>query len=304
MSAVNFDNKTLIVITGATASGKSALAINVALDLGCEIISADSRQIYRDMPIGTAAPTSADLARVPHHMVGILPVTASYSAASFESDVLALLPRLWEKSDYAVLCGGSMMYIDAVTDGIDLLPDISPGVREHVRDLIEGQGLEAALALLEIVDPVYAAEVDRANPRRVAHALEISLQAGEPYSSMRCGKKASRPFRIIKTAIDMPRPELFERIDSRVTAMVDAGWIEEARRLYPMRGLNALNTVGYKELFDYFDGKNDLPATLARIARNTRVYAKKQLTWLARPGVMSSIKLPAHPTASYVTALR
>lgn len=303
MSAVNLENKTLIVITGATASGKSALAINVALQLGCEIVSADSRQIYRDMPVGTAAPTAADLALVPHHMVGVLPVTAAYSAASFESDVLSLLPRLWEKSDYAVLCGGSMMYIDAVTDGIDQLPDISPGVREHVKNLIDVQGLEAALALLEIVDPVYAAQVDRANPRRVAHALEISLQAGEPYSSMRRGTKATRPFRIVKTAIDMERPELFERIDRRVEAMAAAGLIEEARRLYPMRGLNALNTVGYKELFEHFDGKADLPTALARIARNTRVYAKKQLTWLARPGVMPSIKLPAHPTPSDVTRL-
>ncbi len=303
MSAASLENKTLIVITGATASGKSALAIDVALSLGCEIISADSRQIYRDMPIGTAAPTADDLARVPHHMVGILPVTASYSAAAFESDVLALLPRLWEKSDYAVLCGGSMMYIDAVTDGIDLLPDITPGIREHVRNLIDNQGLDAALALLEIVDPAYAAEVDRANPRRVAHALEISLQAGQPYSSLRRGKKASRPFRIIKTAIDMPRTELFDRIGRRVEAMVDKGLIEEARRLYPLRNLNALNTVGYKELFEYFDGKTDLPTALARIARNTRVYAKKQLTWLARPSVRPSIKLPSRPTASDITRL-
>ena len=284
---------TLIVITGATASGKSALAINVAGRLGCEIISADSRQLFRDIPIGTAAPTAEQLAAVPHHLVGTLPLDGYYSAAQFEADALAIAERLWERSPYVVVCGGSMMYIDALTDGIDELPTISAATRERVLQMLEQQGLNGLLAYLEILDPEYYAVVDRANTRRVVHAIEICLEAGVPYSQLRVRRRAERPFRIVKVAIDMPREQLFDRINRRVELMMEQGLLEEARRVYPLRHLNSLNTVGYKELFAYFDGEMDLPTATARIAKNTRVYAKKQLTWLARQGVRPPEWLPA-----------
>ena len=284
---------TLIVITGATASGKSALAIDVARRLGCEIISADSRQLFRDIPIGTAAPTAEQLAAVPHHLVGTLPLDGYYSAAQFEADALAIAERLWERSPYVVVCGGSMMYIDALTDGIDELPTISAATRERVLQMLEQQGLSGLLAYLEILDPEYYAVVDRANTRRVVHAIEICLEAGVRYSQLRVRRRAERPFRIVKVAIDMPREQLFDRINRRVELMMEQGLLEEARRVYPLRHLNSLNTVGYKELFAYFDGQMDLPTATARIAKNTRVYAKKQLTWLAREGVRPTEWLPA-----------
>lgn len=291
---------TLIVITGATASGKTAVALDIAARLGCDIISADSRQIYRGIPVGTAAPTPVELARVRHHFVGILDLDAYYSAAMFERDVMELLPRLWSRNSCAVMCGGSMMYVDAVTDGIDELPTISDSVRAHVRDIESHSGLPGLLALLEIVDPAYAAQVDPANTKRVAHAVEISLQAGRPYSELRVGHRKERPFDIIKVAIDMPRAELFDRINRRVDAMMEQGLLDEARRVYPLRHLNALNTVGYKELFAYLDGDMDLPTAVARIAKNTRVYAKKQLTWLSRPTVRPATFLTATAIPDYV----
>lgn len=284
---------TLIVITGATASGKSALAIDVAGRLGCEIISADSRQLFRDIPIGTAAPTAEQLAAVPHHLVGTLPLDGYYSAAQFEADALAIAKRLWERSPYVVVCGGSMMYIDALTDGIDELPTISAATRERVLQMLEQQGLSGLLAYLEILDPGYYAVVDRANTRRVVHAIEICLEAGVPYSQLRVRRRAERPFRIVKVAVDMPREQLFDRINRRVELMMEQGLLDEARRVYPLRHLNSLNTVGYKELFAYFDGEMDLSTATARIAKNTRVYAKKQLTWLARQGVRPTEWLPA-----------
>ncbi len=288
---MNKSPNTLIVITGATASGKSALAMQVAERLGCDIISADSRQIFSGMPIGTAAPSKDDQQRVRHHFVGTLAVGDYYSAARFEEDVMNLLPTLWQNNRYVVMCGGSMMYVDAVTDGIDDLPTISPEVRRKVLDMLDSQGVEALLAYLEIIDPNYYAEVDKANTKRIVHAVEISIQAGQPYSSLRRGNRKQRPFNIIKVAIDMPREQLFDRINRRVDMMIDSGLVEEARQLYPLRHLNSLNTVGYKEMFAYFDGFFDLPTAVARIAKNTRVYAKKQLTWLARPNVRPTVML-------------
>ena len=262
------------------------LAVDVALRLGCDVISADSRQIYRDIPIVSAAPTEREMRGVRHHFVGILGLEEYYSAARFEADVMGLLPGLFEKSGgYAVMCGGSMMYVDAVTDGIDDLPDISAGVRNYVGRLLREQGAEALFAQLEVLDPEYAGLVDRMNVKRVAHAVEVSLQAGKPYSELRVGERKKRPFRIMKFAIDMPRAELFDRINRRVGQMVEQGLVEEARRLYPFRHLNSLNTVGLKELFSHFDGTLDLQTALERIGKNTRVYAKKQLTWLGRPSV-------------------
>jgi tRNA dimethylallyltransferase len=272
----------LIVVTGPTGSGKTALSISIARQLGCEIISADSRQLYHEIPITTAAPTADELAAVPHHFVGTLSLTDYYSAAQFETDVLKLLPCLFNKTPYAVMCGGSMMYVDAVVNGIDEMPTISEATRQRVLDLYQQHGLEGLNALLQISDPEYYEQVDRQNPKRVIHALEITIEAGQPYSTLRTGQRRQRDFDVLKLAIDLPREVMFDRINRRVDKMVEAGMIEEARRVYPMRHLNSLNTVGFKELFAYFDGTMDLETAIARIGKNTRVYAKKQLTWLKR----------------------
>ncbi len=272
----------LIVVTGPTGSGKTDLAINLARELGCEIISADSRQLFRDIPIGTAAPTPAQLAAVRHHFVGTLALDEYYSAARYEEEVMQLLPSLWQKSPYAVMCGGSMMYVDAVTRGIDELPTVSDSVRAHVASIYESEGLEGLRSRLRIVDPDYLAVADPANHRRLIHAIEVSIEAGVPYSSLCTGQAKERPFDVVKMMIDHPREVLFDRINRRVEAMIGAGLVDEARRVYPMRHLNSLNTVGYKELFAWFDGTMDYDTAVARIAKNTRVYAKKQLTWLKR----------------------
>lgn len=272
----------LVVITGPTGSGKTGLSIKLAQRLGCDIISADSRQLFRDIPIGTAAPTSEQLAAVTHHFVATLALDQYYSAARYEEDAMKLLPRLWKKSPYAVMCGGSMMYVDAVTRGIDDLPTVSDEVRRDVMSLYEREGISGIRARLRNLDPDYLAIADPANYRRLIHAIEISIEAGKPYSSLRTGTVKERPFRIVKMMIDYPREELFDRINRRVDTMVEAGFIEEARRVYPLRHLNSLNTVGYKEMFAAFDGTMTLDTAIERMKKNTRVYAKKQLTWLKR----------------------
>lgn len=292
---------TLVVVTGATASGKTSLAISLAERLGCDIISADSRQIYKDIPIGTAAPTPEERARVCHHLVGMLPLDAYYSAARFEQDALELLRGQWSKGQYAVVCGGSMMYVDALTEGIDDLPDISPEVRARVASLKEEHGAEGLVNLLEILDPEYYKEVDLANLRRVEHALEICIQTGISYSDLRKGLKTDRPFRIVKLAVERTREDLFSRINSRVDSMIRDGLEEEARKVLPYRALNSLNTVGYKEMFKMFDGEFTREEAIARIAKNTRVYAKKQLAWLRRPGVRPAVGL--HPDSCVEEAL-
>lgn len=274
---------TLIVITGPTASGKTGLAVELARSLGCDIIGADSRQMYRDIPIVTAAPTPEELRGVTHHFVGNLSLTDYYSAARYEDDTLSMLPSLFESGGgVAVMCGGSMMYVDAVVKGIDTLPTISDEVRTRVLDLYSNQGLGTVMEQLRALDPEYAAIVDPANHRRVVHALEICLEAGCSYTSLRTGRIKTRPFNILKFAIDLPRTELFERINMRVERMAASGLVEEARRVYPLKGLNSLNTVGLKEMFAYFEGQFTLRQALDRMAKNTRVYAKKQLTWLKR----------------------
>ncbi|MDE6238547.1 MAG: tRNA (adenosine(37)-N6)-dimethylallyltransferase MiaA [Muribaculaceae bacterium] len=284
---------TLVVITGPTASGKTSLSIDVARRLGCEIISADSRQLFRDLPIGTAAPTTEELAAVPHHLVGTLSLSDYYSAARFEEDALSLLPDIFNRSGgYAVVCGGSMMYVDALVNGIDIMPTVSADVRAKLTRLAEEQGSEGLLALLEIIDPEYYMAVDKQNTKRIVHALEISMQAGVPYSTLRTGTKAIRPFDIKKIAIELPRETLFDRINRRVDAMIANGIVEEAKSVYHLRHLNSLNTVGYKELFEYFDGTMDLDTAIARIKKNTRVYAKKQMTWLKRDESVIRLKAP------------
>lgn len=274
--------KTLVIVTGPTAGGKTGLAIEIAESLATEIVSADSRQIYKEMPVITAAPTAEELARVKHHLVGVLEPESYYSAACYEQDALKVLADIWTRSDYAVMCGGSMMYIDAVTDGIDVLPTVSERVRAEVLALYEQGGMEALVKRLGELDPDYLGRVDRANPRRLIHAIEVSIEAGVPYSTLLTGRKVHRDFRVVKLAIGHSREVLFDRINRRVEAMDRAGMEEEARRLYPRRGLNSLNTVGFKEMFAYFDGVMDRATALSRLAKNTRVYAKKQLLWLSK----------------------
>lgn len=273
---------TLIVITGPTGSGKTDLALELAVRLHCDIISADSRQIYQGLPIGTAAPSADQLARVRHHFVASLPLDAYYSAAQFESDVMALLPELWQQGEYAIMCGGSMMYIDAVTRGIDELPTVSETVRREAYGLLEREGIEAVRERLRELDPDYLERADPANHKRLVHALEVSMEAGVPYSSLLTGEVRQRPFRILQFALDLPREILFDRINRRVDAMVAAGLEDEARAVYHLRSLNSLNTVGYKEMFAWFDGTMDRTTAIERLKKNTRVYAKKQLTWLRR----------------------
>lgn len=265
----------LIVITGPTASGKTALALDVAERLGAPIISADSRQIYRGIPITTAVPSAEERARVCHHLVEILDLDQYYNAAMFASDANRIIEQT--DSPYVVVCGGSMMYIDALLYGLDDLPDITPEVRTRVYDLYNDIGLEGLLAYLDNLDPEKAATIDRQNPRRVMHAIELALS---PPSSG--GTSHASPYTALKFTIERPRHEMFDRINRRVDCMVAMGMEDEARSVYHLRYLNSLNTIGFKEWFAHFDGKMDRQTTIDRIAKNTRVYAKKQLTWLAR----------------------
>ena len=278
----NNSEPTLIVITGPTGSGKTSLSLSVAKKLNCHILSADSRQLYRDIPIGTAAPTIEELQEAPHHFVGTLGLEDYYSAAQYESDALSLLGQLWQENRYAVMCGGSMMYVDAVCRGIDELPTISAAIREKAMAIYEEGGLSLLQKTLQRLDPEYYEIVDKNNHKRLVHAIEIIMEAGVPYSSLRTGEVKQRDFRIVKVAINYEREQLFDRINRRVDKMIAEGLEEEAWRVYHLRHLNSLNTVGYKEMFAYFDGTMDYETAIARIAKNTRVYAKKQLTWLKK----------------------
>ena len=290
--------KTLIVITGPTGVGKTATAIELAQRLHCDIINADSRQIYRGIPICTAAPTPEELAAARHHFVAIKDLEESYSAAQFESDVLALLPSLWQQDDYVIMCGGSMLYVDAVCRGIDQLPDISPEVRMSVKTKLQQEGLESLVQELEQLDPQYAATIDRKNTSRVCHGVEICRQAGVPYSTLRTGTAKQRDFNIIKLALNIERDQLFSRINARVDHMIEAGLEQEARAVYHLRHLNSLNTVGMKEMFAIFDGTMDRTTAIQRMKKNTRVYAKKQLTWYRRdPSITWVTPDQAIPTA-------
>ena len=271
--------KTLIVITGPTAVGKTALCLDVAKHFHIPIINADSRQIFRELKIGTAPPTEAQMQQVHHDFVGILGLDDYYSASLFEQQVLELLGRQFLSSDYALMAGGSMMYIDAVCDGIDDIPTIDDQTRTMMKQRLTDEGLEALCEELRQRDPEYYEIVDRQNPRRVVHALEICLMTGKTYTSFRKREKRQRPFSIIKVGLNRPREELYERINRRVDQMMADGLLEEAKALYPKRHLNALNTVGYKELFDYIDGRWPLEEAVERIKGNTRRYARKQLTW-------------------------
>ena len=274
--------KTAIIITGPTASGKSALAVDIARRLGTGIISADSRQVYRDIPVSTAAPTADQLSAVPHYLVGMLGLEESYSAARFEADALRILDRIFRENDFAVVCGGSMMYIDALCNGLDPLPDVPADLRERVHDEWRRYGNAAMRLRLLGLDPDWYSKVDLLNMKRVVHAVELSLAAGRPYSSLLSGRRTERPFRILKYCLCPDRATLFDRIDRRTGEMVADGLEEEARRVIDRRQLNSLNTVGLKEMFAYIDGDMDFRTAVERVKKNTRVYAKKQLTWFRR----------------------
>ena len=254
----DINNKTLIVITGPTGIGKSATAIDLAQRLSTEIISADSRQVYKGIPIITAAPTEEERSIVPHHLVDFLELDEYYSASLFEQQALSLLDQIFRRSDYAVVCGGSMMYVDALCNGIDELPTIPDNIRQQLMQEHADNGNDWLLQRLEQLDPVYYNQVDRQNTKRVFHAVEICLASGRPYSSLRTGTRQSRPFRIIKTALAADRQLIFDRINLRVEKMLEMGMLDEARSVYHLRHLNSLNTVGYKEMFAYFENPIDM----------------------------------------------
>lgn len=275
-------NKTLIVITGPTAVGKTDLCLDIAKYFGIPIINADSRQIYREIKIGTAAPTEDQLQQVRHYFVGTQSLTDYYSASIYEQEVMSLLDTLFQTSDYALLSGGSMMYIDAVCNGIDDIPTIDDETRNTLKKRLADEGLESLCEQLRILDPEHYEMVDKKNPRRVVHALEICLMTGRTYTSFRTNEHKVRPFNIIKIGLNRNREIIYDRINHRVDNMMEQGFLEEARSVYHLRHLNALNTVGYKELFAYLDGKWALEEAVERIKGNTRRYARKQLTWFKK----------------------
>lgn len=278
--------KTLIVITGPTGVGKTKLCLNLAERFDTPIINADSRQMFQEIPIGTAAPTDEEQQRVKHYFVGNLRLDDYYNASMFELDVMKLLNELFKEKEIILMSGGSMMYIDAVCNGIDDIPNVNKEVREAVMKDYQVKGLDALNAELEQLDPEYFAIVDRKNHKRVVHAVEICRSTGKTYTSFRTSKKKERPFRIIKIGLTREREELYERIDRRVEQMIDQGLVEEARSVYPKRSLNSLNTVGYKELFEHFDGKTTLDEAIFKIKCNTHKYCRKQLTWFKRDPMM------------------
>lgn len=274
--------KTLVTVVGATAVGKTNVCIALAKHFGVPIINADSRQIYKELKIGTAAPTVLELREAEFYFVGNHSISEYYSAALYEHDALEILDKVFLVHDMAVLSGGSMLYVDAVTKGIDDIPTIDEATRALLRDRLAKEGVDALAEELRLLDPEYYAIADKKNTRRIVHALEICYTSGKPYSSFRTNIHKIRPFKIIKIGLKRPRTELYARINARVDKMFSEGLEAEARALYPQRALNALNTVGYNELFKYFDGKITLDEAREKIKRNTRVYAKKQITWYKR----------------------
>jgi len=277
--SIKSEMKTLVVILGPTGVGKTEKTLSIAQQLGVPVINADSRQIFREIPIGTAAPTEEQRRLVKHYFVGNHSLHDYYSAAQYETDVLSLLNEQFKCSDYALMSGGSMMYIDAVCKGIDDIPTVDNDTRVLMKKRLAEEGLPALLEDLKRLDPEHYEIVDKNNPRRVVHALEICHMTGKTYTSFRTGTIKQRPFRIIKIGLNRPREEMYERINQRVLQMMNDGLEEEARRVYPLRELNSLNTVGFKELFKYFDGNIDKAEAVRQIQSNTRRYMRKQLTW-------------------------
>ncbi len=274
--------KTLLVLIGPTGVGKTELSLRLAEKFGSPIISSDSRQLYADLKIGTAAPTPEQLKRVPHYFVGTLKLTDYYSAAQYEAEVLKLLDSLFSSQDIIVMTGGSMMYVDAVCKGIDDIPTVDKDTRELLLHKYETEGLDQLCAELKLLDPEYYKIVDLKNPKRVIHALEICYMSGKTYTSFRTRSIKQRSFKIIKIGLTRDREELYERINKRVDIMMEDGLLEEVKSVYPYKHLNSLNTVGYKELFNYLDGVWELPFAIEKIKQNSRIYSRKQMTWFKR----------------------
>ena len=272
----------LLVLLGPTGAGKTDIALDIAIHFGTEIISCDSRQFFREMKIGTSAPTLDQLNTIRHHFIGSLSVNDYYSASLFERDVLKLLPELFSENRLVIMAGGSGMYIDAICDGIDDIPDVDPIIREKYINKYQSEGIESLRVALRLLDPEHYKKVDLRNYKRIIRALEICETTGQPYSSFMKKEKREREFSIIKIGLDRPREELFNRINQRVDYMISCGLEEEARKLYQLRDLNALNTVGYKELFEYFKGSISRGKAIELIKRDTRRYAKRQITWWAK----------------------
>ena len=283
----------LLLILGPTAVGKTGYSIEKALEVGSPVISCDSRQLYKEMRIGTAVPTPEQLARVPHHFIQTLSVTQNYTAGMYEADALELIGRLFaEGHETLVVTGGSMMYADALCYGLDDFPEVPMLLREHLMECLRDEGVDVLAEQLKELDPVTYDEIDRSNGQRVIRALEVCLYTGQPFSSFKTRSFKERDFEIVKIGLIRPREELYARIDARVLKMMEDGLEAEARSLLPYRDLPALQTVGYREMFDYFDGKHNLDETVRLIQRNTRHYAKRQLTWWRRDPDIRWIDLP------------
>lgn len=274
--------KSLLVLLGPTGVGKTDLSISLAEKYGCDIISADSRQLFREIPIGTAAPSMQMMERVKHHFVGTLRLDEYYSASRYEEEAMLLLSQLFVQSDVALLTGGSMMYIDSLCNGIDDIPTIDSELRSNLMLRLEHEGLDSLRLQLKMLDPEYYSIVDLQNPKRVVHGLEVCLMSGRTYTSFCTKVKKERPFSIIKIGLTREREELYERINSRVEQMIADGLVEEARRVYPYKGANSLKTVGYKELFAYFEGDCSFDDAVQKIKQNSRIYSRKQMTWFRR----------------------
>lgn len=274
--------KTLVILLGPTGVGKTELCLSLAEELNTEIVSCDSRQFFRELKIGTAAPTEAQMQRVKHHLVGNLSIFDYYSCGRFEIDALKKLDELFQSKEVVLMTGGSMLYIDAICKGIDDIPNVDQELRDSLHERYANEGIDNILAELKLLDPEYYDMVDKKNHKRIIHALEICLTSGKTFSSFRKETAKERPFDIIKIGLNLPREELYERINRRVDIMFEEGLMEEAKTYYPHRNLNSLNTVGYKELFEYFDGNWDLDFAKNMIKQNSRRYAKKQLTWFNR----------------------
>jgi tRNA dimethylallyltransferase len=275
-------SKYLIIVTGPTASGKTILSIDLAKYFNTEVISADSRQFYKEMQIGTARPTYNELKGITHHFIGHLSITDNYNAGIFEREALEILDKIFLKNQIAIVCGGSGMYVNALCYGLDNLPEKNETIRKKLEKLYSEKGIEYLQKLLKKLDPEYYSKVDLQNPHRLMRAIEVCESTGAPYSQMRSGEKKQRDFQIIKIAIEWPREKLYERINERVDLMFKQGLVEEAKKLYPYKNNNALQTFGYKELFDYFENKYSLEEAKEAIKQNTRRYAKRQLTWFRK----------------------
>ncbi len=290
-------SKTLIVVAGPTAVGKTALGVALAKHLNTEVISADSRQLYREMAIGTAKPTTEEMDGVRHHLVDSHSIHDTFTTGDFERESLQILERIFTKNNYAIVVGGTGMFINALCNGIDDIPSADEALRQQLNDRLGKEGLEVLVQQLKQLDPLYYEQVDRKNPQRVIRALEVSLQTGQPYSSFRTAPKVERPFNIIKIGLESEREALYSRIDQRMDKMLQGGLLQEAQALYPYKNLNALQTVGYSEIYGYLDGAYDWEEAVRLLKRNSRRYAKRQLTWFKRdqeikwfePGQMEAI---------------